>query len=79
MVVAADDDAASAPASSEAAADAFRRTCRLPPRCWATARAPGPPAPAAAAETPGSIRSETTAATTVRDRAAAGQTANKRK
>lgn len=73
-VAAADDDAAWAPVFSAAAVDALRKTYRLPPRCWATAKALGLPAPATAVGTPGSTRSTTTIATARRDRAAAGQT-----
>lgn len=76
VVAAADDDAAWAPVFSVAAVDALRKTYHLLPRCWATAKAPGPLAPAAAAGTPGSTRSRTTIATTGKGRAAAGQTAN---
>lgn len=77
-VVAVDGGAAWAPAASAAAADALRRTCRPLLRCWATARALGPPVPAAVAETPGSTRSGTTIGTAARGRAAAGRTAQKR-
>jgi len=75
-VAAADDDATWAPVFSVAAVDAPRKTYHLPPRYWATAKALGPPAPATAAGTPESTRSRTTIATTTRDRAAVGQTAN---
>lgn len=73
-VAAVDDDAAWAPAFLEVAADAIRRMCRLPPRCWATAKVLGPPALAAAAETLGSTRSRTTVAIAKRGRVAAART-----
>lgn len=76
MVAAADDDAAWALVFSVAAADVFHKTFHPLPRCWATAKAPGPPALAATAGTPESTRSETTVVTTRKGRVAAGQTAN---
>lgn len=76
MVAAADDDAAWALVFSAAAAGVLRKTFHPLPRCWATVRAPGPPALAAAAGIPESTRSKTTVATARRDRVAAGQTAN---
>jgi len=73
-VAAVDDDATWAPAFSEVAADAFRRMYRLLLRCWAMAKALGPPAPAATVETLGSTRSRTTVARAKRGRVAAAQT-----
>lgn len=71
-----DDDATWAPVFSVAAVDAPRKTYHPPPHCWAMAKAHDPPVPAAAAGTPGSTRSRTIVVTAMRDRAAAGQTAN---
>lgn len=75
VVVVADDGVTWAPAFSEAAAGGFRTTCRLPPRCWVTAKALGPPAPAIAAGTPGWTRLETRVATATRGQAAVDRTA----
>lgn len=75
-VAAVDDDATWAPVFSVAAVDAPRKMYHPPPHCWAMAKAHDPPVPAAVAGTPGSTRSRTTIVTAMRDRAAAGQTAN---
>lgn len=79
MVVAVDDGATWALAASVAVVGESCRTCHLLPRCWATAKAPGLPAPAAVAEILGSTRSRTTTGIGAKGRAAADHTVQMKK
>lgn len=73
-VAAVDDDATWVPAFLEVVADEFHKMYHLLLRYWETAKALGPPAPAATVEILESIRSRTTVARAKRGRVAATRT-----